>query len=72
MDICSIIGGNIRKLRTDQGLSQEELAFRAEIDRSYLSEIENGYKNLSVEVLAQLAQALDINICDLFVGHRKK
>lgn len=65
MEICSIIGMNIRKLRTAQKLSQEELAFRAEIDRSYLSEIENGHKNLSVTVLEQIAVALEVDICTL-------
>jgi transcriptional regulator with XRE-family HTH domain len=58
MDLCSVIGSNIKKLRTAKGLPQEELAFRAEIDRSYLSEIENGHKNLSVMVLDQIAAAL--------------
>jgi len=59
-------------LRNSQKLSQEELAFRADIYRSYLSEIENGYKNLSVVVLEQIANALQVNICDLFVGYKGK
>lgn len=54
------------------GLSQEELAFRAEMDRSYLSEVENGYKNLSVIVLEQIAAALDTDITDLFKGFKRK
>jgi transcriptional regulator with XRE-family HTH domain len=61
MDICSVIGTNIRKLRNSKKLSQEELAFRAEIDRSYLSEIENGYKKLSVVMLDQIAIALSVD-----------
>ena len=72
MDICSIIGINIRKLRNSRKLSQEELAFEAGIDRSYLSEIENGYKNLSVTVLAQIATALKVDINELFKGYGKK
>ena len=70
MDICSIIGTNIRKLRNGKKLSQEELAFKAEIDRSYLSEIENGYKNLSVVMLDQIATALGVKITQLFAGYR--
>ncbi|MDE2029706.1 MAG: helix-turn-helix transcriptional regulator [Alphaproteobacteria bacterium] len=70
MDICTLIGTNIRKLRNSKKLSQEELAFRAEIDRSYLSEIENGYKNLSVVMLERIATALDVKITALFSGHK--
>jgi transcriptional regulator with XRE-family HTH domain len=65
MEICSIVGINVRKLRNSKKLSQEELAFRAGIDRSYLSEIENGHKNLSVVMLEQIAVALEVDICDL-------
>ena len=70
MNVCSIIGTNIRKLRNSKRLSQEELAFSAEIDRSYLSEIENGQKNLSVVMLDQIAGALDVQIIELFVGYK--
>lgn len=71
MDLCSVIGSNIRKLRTAKGLSQEELAFRAEIDRSYLSEIENGHKNMSVMVLDQIAAALEVDLRELFEGYKR-
>lgn len=71
MDICSVIGANIRKLRAAKRLSQEELAFRAGIDRSYLSEVENGHKNLSVKVLDQIAAALDEDISGIFAGYRR-
>lgn len=69
MDVCSAVGTNIRKLRNSKNLSQEELAFSAEIDRSYLSEIENGQKNLSVAILDQIANALGVKITDLFRGY---
>jgi len=42
------IGQNIARVRREQGITQEELAGLTEIDRSYLSEIENAHKNLSV------------------------
>jgi len=70
MDVCSTIGTNIRKLRNSRKLSQEELAFNAGIDRSYLSEIENGHKNLSVVVLDQIASALGVKIMQLFTGYK--
>jgi transcriptional regulator with XRE-family HTH domain len=71
MDLCSVIGSNVRKLRTAKKLSQEELAFRAEIDRSYLSEIENGHKNPSVVMLDQIAAALGVDLRELFEGYRR-
>ena len=70
MDICSVIGTNIRKVRNSKKLSQEELAFKAGIDRSYLSEIENGYKNLSVIMLEQIAIALGVKVAMLLEQKR--
>jgi transcriptional regulator with XRE-family HTH domain len=70
MDICSVIGINVRKLRNSKSLSQEELAFKAGIDRSYLSEIENGHKNLSVIMLEQIAAALGAKVTQLFAGYK--
>lgn len=69
-DICSVIGTNIRKTRNSKKLSQEELAFKAGVDRSYLSEIENGHKNVGIVVLEQIAIALEIKITLLFAGHK--
>lgn len=57
--------------RIDSGLSQEELAYRAGIDRSYLSEIENGKKNLGVMVLEAIAAGLDVEAAALFKGYRR-
>jgi len=71
MDICSVIGTNIRKLRNSKKLSQDDLAAEAGIDRSYLSEIENGYKNLSVVILEQIAESLEVKITSLFDGYKK-
>lgn len=60
MNICNTVGNNIRSLRKQSALSQEELAFRAGIDRAYLSQVENGKKNISIMVLAQLATELKV------------
>jgi transcriptional regulator with XRE-family HTH domain len=46
-------------------MSQEELAFNAGIDRSYLSEIESGYKNVGIAVLELIATGLDVSVADL-------
>ena len=49
------------------GISQEELAFRAELDRTYISQIERGVSNPSLQVLATIAEKLNVKLIDLFV-----
>lgn len=60
------IGANIRKYRRAQKLSQIELAVEVGIDRAYLSEIENGHANPTVNILYAIADALNIHIVVLF------
>lgn len=60
MTLGKQIGKRIATARKKQGMTQEDLAGAAEIDRSFLSEIENGHKNLSVETLKKIADALSI------------
>jgi len=59
------IGRRVAQERKKRGLTQEDLAGLCEVDRSYLSEIENGYKNLSVLILLKLADALDMKASKL-------
>jgi transcriptional regulator with XRE-family HTH domain len=61
MDDTKIIGSlaaNVRQVRKAVGLSQEELALAAEVDRTYVSQVERGKRNITVVVLARLARAL--------------
>lgn len=59
------IGLRVRHLREDRGWSQEELADRAEIDRTYVSGIERGLRNASVLTLVRIADALKVSLSDL-------
>jgi transcriptional regulator with XRE-family HTH domain len=68
MDQLVLIGKNVSRLRKAKKLTQEDLAGLAEMDRSYLSEIESGYKNPSVTVLLTLAKALDVHVTALLEG----
>jgi len=61
MTTLKIIGKNIAAIRKKEGITQEDLAGLAEVDRSYLSEIENGHKNMSVMSLLKIASALKVN-----------
>ncbi len=65
MKELSIIGRNIFKLRTAKKLSQEDLCEMADIDRSYLSEIENGHKNFSISILLKIARALNVSTSEI-------
>ena len=59
------IGLTIRALRRERGLSQETLAALAHIDRSYMSSVERGLRNVSVLNVARIAAALDVPVRDL-------
>ena len=61
MALIALLGRNIRRHRNAQGISQEELAFRAEMKRSYVSGIELGTRNPTVLALERLAGALDLD-----------
>lgn len=66
MATLKTIGTKIAQARTQKRLSQEDLAGMVEMDRSFLSYIENGKKNFSVEILLKIASSLEIEPDDLF------
>lgn len=57
------VGGRIRKLREEQGITREELASKAEITTKFLYEVENGKKGMSAKNLCKIAEALSSS-CD--------
>ena len=59
------LGSQIRAIRKEKGLSQEQLAYLAEIDRSYCGGIERGERNVSFLTLVKLAACLNCRIADL-------
>ena len=60
------LGQVISSARKSQGVSQEELAHRSEIDRSYMSAIERGTQNPGVMVIVKIARAIGIPTSELF------
>lgn len=65
-DIKIRFGRRVRELREARHLSQEELAFRAGLHRTYVSSLERGERNVALLNIERLAKALDVDICDLF------
>ena len=70
MDVRERVGLNLQKLRRERGLSQEELADRANIHQTYLSGVERGKRNPTVTVLQRIAEALGADIEDLVSKRR--
>src|SRR5690348_13551769 len=60
-------GATVRAHRLRLGFSQERLAERAALHRTYVTDVERGARNLSLESISRLAQALDLSISSLFV-----
>jgi transcriptional regulator with XRE-family HTH domain len=65
---CAAFGAAVRARRERLGLSQEEFAHRADLERSYVSGIERGYRNPTLKVLVRLAEALGTKPSKLLAG----
>ena len=55
-----VLAQNIRKLRAEKSISQEELAFRCALHRTYLSDIERATRNVSIDNIEKIAKALEV------------
>jgi transcriptional regulator with XRE-family HTH domain len=66
MNIKQKIGKKLKDFRMAKNLSQEKLAHLADLDRTYIPDIEKGERNISITVLEKLATALNIPIKDFF------
>ncbi len=66
MKIETKFGLKIKHLRNEKSISQEELAHRSELHRTYISSVELGKRNISIRNIEKLANALEVNIIELF------
>ena len=67
MEALALVARNLRRLRVLRGISQENLAVDAGIDRTYVSRLERGLENPTVAVLDRLATALGASVPEFFV-----
>lgn len=62
MLISQKLGKNIKKIRIQKGMSQGDICRALDMDRGYMSAIENGKKNITIAQLERLASALDVSV----------
>ncbi|WP_227698621.1 helix-turn-helix domain-containing protein [Sphingomonas hengshuiensis] len=60
MVLSEVFGRNVRSARREKGWTQEQLAFEADVKRSYLSEIESGKRNPTLDIVEKIAVALGV------------
>jgi transcriptional regulator with XRE-family HTH domain len=72
MDLREVFATNLRRRRHDKNLSQDDLAYEAEISRSYLSQLEKGAFYASLKVVGKLAKVLDVEPAELLRYPDKK
>ena len=66
MDVKLKIGQRIKELREHTNMSQKDLAYAADLDRSYIASIENGQRNVSIVNIEKIAAALNVTIKEFF------
>lgn len=72
MDLQDVLASNLRRLRHEKGLAQDDLAYEAEVSRSYLSQLEKGTFYASLKILEKLARALGVEPYELIVPTKKR
>ena len=65
-DVLNNIGKIIIQRRKELGITQEDLAYSANVDRTYIGSIENGKQNISISILCKIANVLNLNMKDFF------
>lgn len=70
--IIKVLAENVRRARKASGLSQELLAFKAGLDRTYISQVERRQRNITIVVLDRLAKALGTSASRLLVASKKE
>ena len=65
-----MLAHNVRRLRKQLGVSQEELAHRARVHRTYMGSIERSEQNISIDNIEKLAKALDVEPHQLLIDRR--
>jgi len=71
MNARALVAWNLRRIRVESGIPQEQLAYDAGIDRSYMGGLERRTANPTIDILERLAQTLGVHISEFFVQPAK-
>jgi transcriptional regulator with XRE-family HTH domain len=66
VDVKEKIGQRIKELREAKGMSQKDLSYAADLDRSYIASVENGQRNISIVNIEKIATALGVTLKEFF------
>jgi transcriptional regulator with XRE-family HTH domain len=66
VDVKEKIGQRIKELREAQSISQKDLSYYADLDRSYITSVENGHRNISIVNIQKIASALGVSLEEFF------
>lgn len=70
MDVKVKIGQRIKELRETASMSQKDLSYSADLDRSYIASVENGQRNISIVNIEKIAAALGVSLIEFFKSKR--
>ena len=73
MDLRETFAANLRRLRHEKGLSQEELAYAADVNRTYMSKLETGASYAGLQIIGKLAGVLEVDPREFFqpIGRKR-
>lgn len=72
MSLLHIFAANVRRIRQQQKLSQEKLAEKSGLHRTYISALERGTRNISIDNIQKISEALDVDASILFQEEQDK
>jgi transcriptional regulator with XRE-family HTH domain len=72
MDLRQVFAANLRRLRHAKGLSQEDLAYESDVNRTYMSKLEKGGSYVGLEIIGKLAAVLEVEPTELLKRPARK
>lgn len=66
MDLRHILATNLRRIRHEKGISQEQLAYEADVDRAHVSKIERGLTQVGIEIIGKFVDVLSVEPAEFF------
>jgi len=72
MDLRGVFATNLRRIRHEKGMSQDDLAYEADMSRSYLSQLEKGAFYASLKIIGRLAKVLQVEPSEFLVRSKRK